>query len=138
MKAGSESTDTSRTRSTRQRRAIEDVMVASDDFRSAQEVHELLRGAGERVGLATVYRALQAMVDAGELDVLKADAGEAVYRRCGTAHHHHLVCRQCGRTVEIKGPTVERWATKVAEQHGYADVRHTLELFGICRPCQQS
>lgn len=112
-------------------------MSAADDFRSAQDVHEMLRSAGERVGLATVYRTLQAMVDVGELDVLKTDAGEAVYRRCGTAHHHHLVCRRCGRTVEIKGPAVERWASTVAEKHGYGDVRHTLELFGVCTPCQE-
>jgi Fur family ferric uptake transcriptional regulator len=76
------------------------------------------------------------MVDAGDLDVLKTDAGEAVYRRCG-ASHHHLVCRQCERTVEITGPTVERWATSVAEKHGYGGVRHTLELFGVCTPCQE-
>jgi Fur family ferric uptake transcriptional regulator len=138
MAAGSADTDPSRVvRSTRQRRAIEELMASSDDFRSAQDVHELLRRAGERVGLATVYRALQAMVDSGELDVLKTGAGEAVYRRCGASHHHHLVCRQCGRTVEIKGPTVERWATTVAEKHGYDDVRHTLELFGVCTPCQE-
>lgn len=124
-------------RSTRQRRAVTAEVGASDDFRSAQEIHEALRTQGDRVGLATVYRALQSLVEAGEVDVVKTDAGEAVYRRCSSTHHHHLVCRHCGRTVEIKGPAVERWATSMATQHGYHDVSHTLELFGTCPSCQR-
>ena len=61
--------------------------------------------------------------------------GETRYRRCSGSHHHHLVCRECGRTVEVEGPTVERWATSVASEHGYADVSHTLEIFGLCPRC---
>lgn len=121
-------------RSTRQRRAVAATLAASDDFRSAQEIHDALRRDGERVGLATVYRALQAMADAGEVDVLTHD-DEAVYRRCSSAHHHHLVCRDCGRTVEVTGPAVERWTTAIAEKHGYTDVSHALELFGVCPQC---
>ena len=123
-------------RSTRQRRAVAAQLGSSEDFRSAQEIHEALRSDGETVGLATVYRALQAMVDAGEVDVL-THAGESVYRRCSETHHHHLVCRDCGRTVEIKGPAVERWTSAIVEEHGFADVSHTLELFGLCPACQQ-
>lgn len=122
-------------RSTRQRRAIQDLLSDADDFRSAQDIHDVLRRRDEKVGLATVYRALQAMVDGGEIDVLKTDAGESVYRRCSPSHHHHLVCRTCGRTVEIEGPAVERWAATVASEHGYADVSHTVELFGVCPQC---
>lgn len=121
-------------RSTRQRRAIAAQLAASDDFRSAQEIHEALRREGEAVGRATVYRALQAMADAGEVDVL-THSGEAVYRQCSQAHHHHLVCRECGRTVEITGPAVERWTSSIAEKHGYRDVSHALELFGVCPDC---
>ncbi|WP_309649737.1 Fur family transcriptional regulator [Nocardioides sp.] len=123
-------------RPTRQRLAVRQVLDSADDFRSAQDIHDALRREGERVGLATVYRALQSLVEAGEVDVLKTDAGEAVYRRCSTHHHHHLVCRECGRTVEIEGPAVERWATAVALEHGYEDASHTLELFGTCSPCR--
>lgn len=124
------------TRDTRQGRAVRAALESSDDFRSAQDLHDALRREGDKVGLATVYRQLQAMVEAGEVDILKTDAGEAVYRRCSSTHHHHLVCRSCGRTVEIAGPAVERWATKVAEEHAFTDVRHTLELFGTCAGCQ--
>ena len=125
-------------RSTRQRRALLAELGSSDGFRSAQDLHAALRRQGEAVGLATVYRALQALVDSGEVDLVKADAGEAVYRLCSSQHHHHLVCRRCGSTVEVTGPAVERWASKTAEDHGYADVSHTLELFGTCPECQRS
>ncbi|GAB2747904.1 Fur family transcriptional regulator [Nocardioides pakistanensis] len=122
-------------RPTRQRRAVATALQSCDDFRSAQEIHELLRRNGENVGLSTVYRTLQALADNGDLDVLRTEDGEAVYRRCSTTHHHHLVCRSCGRTVEVEGPTVERWSRSVAEQHGFTEVSHTLEIFGTCPAC---
>ncbi len=99
-------------------------MASFDDFRSAQEIHELLAERGETVGLATVYRTLQRLAEAGEIDMLRTEDGEAIYRRCSDSHHHHLVCRGCGRTVEVEGPAVERWTRAIAEEHGFADVSH--------------
>jgi Fur family transcriptional regulator, ferric uptake regulator len=125
-------------RSTRQRAAVVAVFDALEGFHSAQEVHARLRASGDTVGLSTVYRAVQALVDDGELDSIRTDSGEVVYRRCSTRHHHHLVCRSCGRTVEVAGPTVERWADRVADEHGFTDVSHTLEIFGTCRVCAQA
>jgi Fur family ferric uptake transcriptional regulator len=122
-------------RPTRQRRAITDALIAATDFQSAQEIHDSVRQAGDKVGLATVYRTLQAMADAGDVDVRHNPAGEATYRRCSDSHHHHLVCRSCGRTVEITGSAVERWAHAVAEEHGFSDVSHTVELIGLCAEC---
>jgi Fur family ferric uptake transcriptional regulator len=126
---------TSNARPTRQRRAIAGVMEAFDDFRSAQEIHGLLSERGEQVGLSTVYRALQTMADAGEIDSLRTESGESIYRRCSGTHHHHLVCRSCGATVEVEGPTVEKWTRSVAAAYGYSDVSHTLEIFGTCGSC---
>lgn len=122
-------------RPTRQQLAISEMLEQSEEFTSAQTVHARLREAGDGVGLATVYRALQNMVEAGSVDVLRRDDGEAVYRACSTHHHHHLVCRSCGRTVEVEGPTVEQWTDKVAADHGFIDVTHTLEIFGTCADC---
>ncbi|WP_418276545.1 Fur family transcriptional regulator [Isoptericola jiangsuensis] len=124
-------------RMTRQRAAVAEALDASEEFRSAQQLHELLRDRGDSVGLATVYRTLQAMSDGGDVDVLRADDGEALYRRCArTEHHHHLVCRACGRAVEIDGPTVEAWAASVGAAHGFADIEHTVELWGTCADCR--
>ncbi|WP_457255811.1 Fur family transcriptional regulator [Pedococcus sp. P5_B7] len=122
-------------RPTRQRAAVAAVLAENDEFRSAQELHAILRDTGDKVGLATVYRNLQAMAADGEIDMLRTDDGEAVYRACSTGHHHHLVCRVCGRTVEVEGPTVEAWANKVSAEHGFTDVHHTLEIFGTCGAC---
>lgn len=122
-------------RPTRQQLAVMEQLGEREDFTSAQELHAHLRDAGAKVGLATVYRTLAALAAAGEIDTLRTDEGEAVYRKCSTGHHHHLVCRSCGRTVEIEGPAVERWADKVAAEHGFAQVEHTLEVFGVCPEC---
>ncbi len=105
-----ESTRATKARSTRQKRALNAVLDASDSFRSAQDLHAELRARGED--------------------------GETRYRRCTTEdHHHHLVCRHCGHTVEIEGPEVERWATTTAERHGFTRTTHTVEILGLCADC---
>ena len=123
-------------RTTRQRTAVADLLGRVDGFRSAQDLHDLLRRDGASVGLTTVYRHLQSLSEAGQVDVLRTGDGEAVYRRCPTAaHHHHLVCRSCGRSVEIEAPEVEQWAATVGRTHGFSEMTHTVELFGTCRDC---
>jgi len=124
-------------RSTRQRSAVADVLREQTGFHSAQEYFELLRNRGQRIGLTTVYRTLQALVASGDVDILVGADGEARYRGCGQAlgHHHHLVCRQCGRTVEIAATEVEQWASSVAVAHGFTSVDHTVELVGTCQNC---
>jgi Fur family ferric uptake transcriptional regulator len=122
-------------RSTRQAAAVRGALARRDGFTSAQDLHAALRGSGAAVGLTTVYRHLQALADAGAVDVLRSPDGESVYRICGTGHHHHLVCRVCGRTVEIEGGEVERWTRQVAEAEGFVDVDHTVEIIGTCTGC---
>lgn len=129
--------DATPVRRTRQRAAVTRALEERDGFVSAQQLHDDLRHQGESVGLTTVYRSLQALADAGEVDLLVNDDGETVYRRCSPEHHHHLVCRSCGRTVEIAGPAVETWADTVAQEHGFRDISHTLEVFGLCAACPE-
>lgn len=104
-------------------------------FASAQEVHQLITGQGDRIGLTTIYRALQSLQQENLVDVLRREDGEAIYRLCGEAHHHHLVCNKCGRTVEIEGGAIEKWAGAVANEYGFRDVEHSAELFGTCSQC---
>ena len=123
-------------RPTRQRAALSEALAGSAEFRSAQDIHAGLASTGTRVGLATVYRNLQAMAEDGDVDVIRTPDGEAVYRACSMpVHHHHVVCRQCGLAVEVTGDAVERWADAVAAEHGFSEVRHTLEIDGLCRAC---
>ena len=122
-------------RMTRQRTALADLLDGTPDFRSAQQLHQMLKDAGAKVGLATVYRALQAMAEADEVDVLRTPDGEAAYRACSKGHHHHLVCRSCGYSIEISAHEVEEWAASVATTHGFTDAGHELEIFGLCQEC---
>jgi Fur family ferric uptake transcriptional regulator len=124
-------------RDTRQRRLLREHLAESASFVSAQQLYDDLRAGGDKVGLATIYRNLQAMTDAGEVDAVRTDEGETLYRKCGPRHHHHLVCRRCGLTAELDGPSVERWATKSADEHGFTDVKHVVELFGLCADCSK-
>lgn len=125
------------TRQTWQKAAVRDLLVGGEEFRTAQQVHDQLREGGAKVGLATVYRALQAMADADEVDVLRTPDGEAAYRACSSGHHHHLVCRSCGFSIEIGAHEVEDWAAKVATAHGFTETGHELEIFGLCQECSQ-
>lgn len=125
-----------RVRATRQRTAVAELLGELTEFRSAQDIHHLLRGQGDGIGLSTVYRTLQTLAEAGEVDTIQTAEGESVYRKCSDVHHHHLVCRECGYTVEVAGPAVERWSDRTAEEHGFSDVSHTLEIFGLCASCR--
>ncbi|MGI5521549.1 Fur family transcriptional regulator [Micromonospora sp. CA-259024] len=123
-------------RNTRQRGEVLALLREVEGFHSAQQLHQMLLERKAGVGLTTVYRTLQLLVDTGEIDSTRLPGGEQLFRRCSQSkHHHHLVCRDCGRTVEVAGPAVERWADQLAAQHGFTDVGHTLEIFGTCAEC---
>ncbi|MET8154972.1 Fur family transcriptional regulator [Sphaerisporangium sp. NPDC005289] len=121
---------------TTRRAAVREILTHSDGFRSAQDIYAQMRADGAKIGLTTVYRTLQTLTESGQVDVLRTDDGECVYRACATGtHHHHLVCRDCGRTVEVAGPDVERWTEVVGAEHGFTAITHTLEIFGTCASC---
>ncbi|KAA8829043.1 Fur family transcriptional regulator [Bifidobacterium myosotis] len=124
-------------RQTKQKDAIHAALAACDEFISAQELHRRMQDGGSRIGLATVYRQLNALADAGAADTIRLD-GQQLFRLCGDdGHHHHLVCRNCGKTVEIDPPS-ETWLRKVAESHGFTVESHTLEVFGLCADCRKA
>lgn len=123
-------------RSTRQRKAVIAAMSEITKFSSAKDIHQVLVERGDKVGLTTVYRTLQSLSEVKAVDVLHTDAGEALYRLCGDHHHHHLVCTDCGETVEIGGGPVEDWADDLATKHGFRLTGHTAEVFGVCGECQ--
>lgn len=125
-------------RSTRQRAVVRDLVAEFESFKSAQDIHHILRGRGETIGLSTVYRNLQTLAEDDLVDTVRNEQGEVLYRKCSSKHHHHLVCRTCGRVVEVTGPAVERWADRAAEENGFSDVSHTVEIFGMCSECRSS
>lgn len=123
-------------RNTWQREAVKAALDTQEAFVSAQQLHSVLRADGTGVGLATVYRALADLAAGGEADSLQSTEGEALYRACTPGqHHHHLICRNCGLTVEIEADTVERWAKQVASEHGFTHSEHVVDVFGLCAEC---
>lgn len=122
-------------RHTRQRAAVAAALDRTEEFVSAQDLHAVMRAGGDGIGLATVYRSLQAMAEDGSVDARRGEDGEVTYRRCSTGHHHHLVCRECGRTVEVESRVVERWAAGVARDSGFVEAVHTVEITGTCPDC---
>lgn len=122
-------------RQTRQRAEIRNAVEVLASFATAQEIHDRMRHDGSGVGLATVYRTLQAMATGGELDSIRNPDGQVAYRTCSPGHHHHLICRTCGRTVEVALPPLERLVAAMATDHGFARIDHEVEFFGICTAC---
>ena len=116
--------------------AIRQALAEAGTFVSAQDLHARLRSAGHRIGLATVYRTLHALAEDGVVDALRAWDGQRIYRVCGSReHHHHLLCRSCGRAVEVPGSALEEWAARVAQEHGFTRVTPIAEFFGTCADC---
>lgn len=122
-------------RSTWQKTAVKEALNSSTGFVSAQELYQALVLQGQKIGLTTVYRALTELVQVGEADSLASAEGETKYRNCTTDHHHHLICRKCGRAVEFELAGFEAAADQLARSHGFKDVSHSIELFGICGDC---
>ena len=123
-------------RNTWQREAVRTALSDTEGFVSAQGLHATLHATGSPIGLATVYRALADLAGEGEADSLQSPDGEALYRACSTTdHHHHLICRNCGLTIEIEVDAVENWANNVAAEHGFTQAAHVVDVFGLCAAC---
>jgi Fur family transcriptional regulator, ferric uptake regulator len=116
-------------------RVAVELMRETDDV-TAQELHARLRKRGDRLGLATVYRTLSLLADAGAVDTLSHHPGELCYRWCGDDHHHHLVCSTCHRVVEVGECELDPWLEDLSARHGFVLTGHRLELAGVCATCR--
>jgi Fur family ferric uptake transcriptional regulator len=123
-------------RPTAQRVGVLAELMREQDDATAQELHERLRARGERLGLATVYRTLNALADAGVVDTLSHHPAELCYRWCGDDHHHHLVCSTCHRVVELGECELDPWLERIASEHGFVATDHRLEVAGVCAGCR--
>jgi Fur family ferric uptake transcriptional regulator len=122
-------------RNTWQKTAVLEQLSNTAEFVSAQELHQKISQSGKKLGLTTVYRALTEMVEQGTADSLSISDGEMRYRICTPEHHHHLICRVCGKTVEFDLPGFEELALEVAKANGFTELSHEIELFGVCTRC---
>jgi Fur family transcriptional regulator, ferric uptake regulator len=122
-------------RPTRGRALVLEALATEPNDATAQEIWSRLRDRGHRVGLATVYRTLAVLSEQGVVDALVHHAGESCYRLCTPGHHHHLVCSECHRVVEVGGCRLEPWLSDLGAQHGFAVTGHRVEISGVCAEC---
>lgn len=123
-------------RVTRQRLAVLGELAREDDDLTAQKLWGRLRERGSSVGLATVYRTLAMLSEKGVVDALAHRGSELCYRLCGEGHHHHLVCSECHRVVELEGCELAGWVDKVSAEHDFVATAHSVELTGVCSSCR--
>jgi Fur family ferric uptake transcriptional regulator len=122
-------------RPTAQRVAVLEELAREPNDATAQVLHERLRAAGRPIGLATVYRTLDALAEARLVEPLAHFREALCYRVCGDGHHHHLVCSECHAIVELDGCELEEPLAAVAAGHGYVVTSHHLEVVGLCAAC---
>ncbi|WEO98953.1 Fur family transcriptional regulator [Streptomyces sp. FXJ1.172] len=123
-------------RLTEQRTTVVEALIRADGFIGAQALHNQLAAAGSSVGLSTVYRTLTALAGVGRADMVRDTNGERLFRyRPGPEHRHYLICTECGLSRPVDSGPVEDWADTIAQTSGFANVRHTVELSGVCPDC---
>lgn len=122
---------------TRQRVTVAEVLLSSDDHPSVELLRRRLVERGEHVGMATLYRTVDALVKSGL--VRERDFGEG-YKRYEPAReaneHAHLVCRRCGAVVEFSNERLERMLRITADEHRFQYERHRVEIHGVCEQCR--
>ncbi len=101
-----------------------------DKHLSAEDIYTLLRGEGEDIGLATVYRVLTQFVAAGLVERHYFESGQAVFELTSDEHHDHMVCVKTGRVVEFYDETIEQRQKEIAAEHGFVITDHSLTLYG--------
>jgi Fur family ferric uptake transcriptional regulator len=126
-------------RPTRQRLLVLQILAAEPNDATAQQIHAHLRDQGHSVGLATVYRTLSVLSRYGVVDALTHHPGEVCYRLCTAGdHHHHLVCTECHRVVELRDCDLDSWLAQLGTEHSFTVTAHTVEVAGLCADCSAS
>lgn len=125
---------------TQQREAIAHVVFTSAEHLSVEEIEDRLRSGGDRIGKATIYRTLDLLVRSRL--VVEHDFGEGFKRYENRLSqepaHEHLICLECGRVIEFESWEVQEVKAHVTQRHGFKATRHKLEIYGLCRPCQEA
>ena len=122
----------------RQREQIRDIFLKTEKHLTINDLYDMVRKKHPQLGLATVYRAMEVICDAGL--AVKVDFGDNTQHyehKYKHQHHDHLVCLKCGRIIEVISPEIEKLQENLARKHKFKAVRHRMEIFGLCRTCKQ-
>ncbi len=123
---------------TRPREQIATILRARKRFISAAEIHRALEGTQAKVSLSTVYRTLEHLLSKGDVSVRVDPAGESTYMLCEPEqqHHHHAICRACGKVEDVDCTAIEQFSDSLRSLHGFELDEHTMEFFGRCKACR--
>ena len=119
---------------THQREAVAEVVFASDEHLSVDDIESALRERGERIGKATVYRTLDLLVRSRLVEGFK----RYEHRLSGHPVHEHMICVECGTVTEFESNELYRIENRVKAEYGFAPVRRRLEIYGLCKACQDA
>lgn len=123
---------------TAQRDTILRTFLETREHLSTDELHRLVQKRSPRIGFTTVYRTLKVLADCGLASVVAFHDGIARFEhQYGRRSHHHMVCTQCGASVEFFSPQVRRVEQDIGRKHHYQTTRHTFQIYGICEDCRK-
>lgn len=129
---------------TAQRIAVLSVLSEEPDSHlTAEEIYDLVRVSSPDIGLATVYRTIQILLELKIIDRIYLDDGYVryelghVYESEDSHHHHHLICVKCGRVMSFQGDLLETFEVKIEEKTGFRIQDHDVKLYGLCKDCQK-
>ena len=123
---------------TTQRALIFDVFWGVNDHVSPEELYGLVKAKDPSIGQATVYRTLKLLSDSKI--AREVDFGDGVTRYepyFGQSHHDHLICKECGKSVEVVDERIEKLQEELAARHGFIMSGHSMYLYGLCRECSK-
>lgn len=126
-------------KSTRQRSLIIDLFFEMHGHLSVEDVWSRVRQDDPRVSVATVYRTMKLLSEAGLAHARNFGDGQTRFEPAvGREHHDHLICTRCGTIIEFENDQIERMQDAVARRHGFKVTSHKMELYGLCKSCQKS
>src|SRR5208337_2755523 len=122
---------------TAQRDAILRIFLETREHLSTNELHRLVQKKEPRIGFTTVYRTLKLLADCGLASAVEFQDGVARYEhQYNRRSHHHMVCSECGTSVEFFSPEVERMEQEIGRRHRFITTRNLFQIYGICEECQ--
>ena len=122
---------------TPQRKSILKVFLQLEGHVPIDDLHKKIRSEDPTIGIATLYRTMKLLIDAGLAEMHTFNEKTTYERLYQVGHHDHLICKICGKTVEFEHPLIEKYQQEVCERHGFALKSHRMELFGICNECKK-
>jgi len=123
---------------TEQRDTILQTFLETRDHMSTDELHRLVKKKDPKIGFTTVYRTLKLLADSGLASEVAFHDGITRYEhQYNRRSHHHMVCTDCGSSVEFFSPEVDKLEQEIGRKHHYATRRHTFQIYGVCEDCRK-